>query len=195
MAKLYFSYSAVNAGKSTSLLQVAYNYRERDMEVLVLNSALDTRDGEGVVQSRAGISTAATLYRNDDNLYDLTSEYLTQHTIAAVLVDEAQFLTIDQVNQLAHVVDELHIPVLCYGLRTDFLGQLFPGSERLLAVADELREIRTICHCGHKATMTRRVDAAGVVLDDGPQTQIGGTDMYIPLCRKHWMAKEIVAKK
>ena len=186
MAKLYFSYSAMNAGKSTVLLQASHNYQERGMKTMLLTAALDGRHGKGRIGSRIGLSADAFVFTNTTDMVALVSDHRKQAAIDCVLVDEAQFLTDDQVWQLAEIVDELNIPVMCYGLRTDFQGNMFPGSARLLAIADNLREIRTICHCGRKATMVIRQDAAGTVIRDGAQVEIGGNEKYISLCRSHW---------
>jgi thymidine kinase len=186
MAKLYFSYAAMNAGKSTLLLQAAYNYRERGMEVLLLTSALYRDAADGQISSRIGISAEATLYTQDTDLFALIDERTGHGRIDAVFVDEAQFLTKAQVWQLARAVDDLNVPVMCYGLRVDFQGNLFPGSAALLAWADEMREVRTICHCGKKATMVVRKGPDGRALRDGEQVQIGGNETYVSLCRRHW---------
>lgn len=183
MAKLYFHYSTMNAGKSTLLLQAAHNYRERGMEVLLLTAALDTRAGEGCIGSRIGLSAPATGF---DATTDLIALIAAHPGLACVFVDEAQFLSRDQVWQLARAADDLGVPVMCYGLRVDFRGELFPGSAALLALADDLREVRTICHCGKKATMVVRQDATGRALRDGAQVQIGGNETYVSLCRRHW---------
>jgi len=185
MAKLYFSYSTMNAGKSTLLLQASYNYRERGMRTLLFNSALYAEDGEGKITSRIGISSEAELYGQEDDLFDRIRMAQDEAKVDCVLVDEAQFLTPEQVWQLARVADRLKIPVMCYGLRTDFRGQLFPGSAELLAVADVMREIRTICYCGAKATMVVRKGADGGVLTAGEQVSIEKS-VYVALCRKHW---------
>jgi thymidine kinase len=185
MAKLYFSYSTMNAGKSTLLLQASYNYRERGMRTLLFNSALYAENGEGRITSRIGISSEAELYAEDDDLFDRIRTALGEAKVDCVFVDEAQFLTPGQVWQLARVVDRLDLPVMCYGLRTDFRGQLFLGSAELLAVADVLREIRTICFCGAKATMVVRKGADGRVLTAGEQVSIEKS-VYVSLCRKHW---------
>jgi thymidine kinase len=185
MAKLYFSYSTMNAGKSTLLLQASYNYRERGMRTLLFNSALYAEDGEGKITSRIGISSEAELYGQEDDLFDRIRMAQDEAKVDCVLVDEAQFLTPEQVWQLARVADRLKIPVMCYGLRTDFRGQLFPGSAELLAVADVMREIRTICYCGAKATMVVRKGADGGVLTAGEQVSIEKS-VYVSLCRKHW---------
>ena len=185
MAKLYFSYAAMNAGKSTILLQAAYNYRERGMEVLLLTSALyrDTEDGH--ISSRIGISAEATLYTVDTDLFALVQNHKAAQRLDALFVDEAQFLTKDQVWQLARVADHLGIPVLAYGLRTDFRGELFEGSAALLAIADSLREVRTICECGRKATMVVRLGPDGKALTEGAQIAIEKAT-YLSLCRRHW---------
>ena len=184
MAKLYFYYSAMNAGKTTTLLQSAYNYHERGMRTLILTPALDTRHGEGVVASRIGLKANARRFAGDENLLAMVEADIAAHgTLNCVFVDEAQFLTRAQVWQLSDVVDRLHIPVLAYGLRTDFRGELFEGSRYLLAWADELQEIKTICHSGSKATMVVRVDAQGRAVTDGPQVEIGGNDRYVSVSR------------
>lgn len=185
MAKLYFSYAAMNAGKSTILLQAAYNYRERGMEVLLLTSALYRDADDGHISSRIGISAEATLYTADTDLFSLIRDKKNLHTIDAIFVDEAQFLTRDQVWQLARVADHFGVPVLTYGLRTDFRGELFEGSAALLAIADELREVRTICECGRKATMVVRLGPDGKALTEGEQISIGKAT-YLSVCRRHW---------
>ena len=185
MAKLYFYYSAMNAGKTTTLLQSNYNYRERGMQTLLLKPALDDRDGE-VIRSRIGLTAQATNFSANDDLLELARRNLAERPLHCVLLDEAQFLTRNQVQQLGDVVDELSIPVLAYGLRTDFQGELFEGSRHLLAWADELKEIKTICHCGGKAIMVVRVDESGQALRSGSQIQIGGNEQYVSLCRRHF---------
>lgn len=184
MAKLYFHYSTMNAGKSTLLLQASYNYRERGMQTLLLTSALDDRAGPGRIASRIGIADQATSFTPESDLFALIADQ--GRNAACIFVDEAQFLTDAQVWQLAHVADDLDRPVMCYGLRVDFRGQLFPGSAALFALADDLREVRTICHCGRKATMVVRQDEHGHVQRQGAQVQIGGNDTYVSLCRRHW---------
>lgn len=191
MAKLYFYYSAMNAGKSTTLLQSSYNYRERGMRTLVFTPAIDTRAGPGRIQSRIGLGGDATSLQPGDQLLELVRQEHSTLPVACVLVDEAQFLTRAQVEQLADVADLLRIPVLCYGLRTDFQAQLFPGSAALLALADDLIELKTICHCGRKATMNLRIAANGGAVTEGAQVEIGGNDRYLPMCRRHF--KEAVA--
>lgn len=186
MAKLYFNYSTMNAGKSTVLLQAAHNYAERGMQTLLLTANFDDRAGPGRIASRIGIAAQAQTFAPDTDLFATVQDRLTQGPCACVFVDEAQFLTKDQVWQLVRTVDDLGIPVMCYGLRVDFAGELFPGSAALLALSDEMREVRTICHCGKKATMVIRQDAAGKVVTDGAQVQIGGNETYVSLCRRHW---------
>lgn len=184
MAKLYFYYSAMNAGKTTTLLQSAHNYAERGMRTYVLTPALDDRAGRGVVASRIGLSAQAHAFGREDDLEYCVRRDIDAHgPLHCVLVDEAQFLTKAQVWQLTEIVDQLRIPVLCYGLRTDFRGELFEGSRYLLAWADELAEIKTICHTGSKATMTVRVDEAGRAVQDGPQVEIGGNERYVSVSR------------
>ena len=184
MAKLYFYYSAMNAGKTTTLLQSAHNYRERGMRVALLTPRLDHRAGAGVVASRIGLQAEATAFDADTDLQVLIERDLAaQGRLGCVLVDEAQFLSRAQVWQLSEVVDQLRIPVLCYGLRTDFRGELFEGSQYLLAWADEMQEIKTICHSGKKATMTVRVDENGFAVQDGPQVEIGGNERYVSVSR------------
>ena len=186
MAKLYFSYSAMNAGKSTILLQASHNYQERGMGTLLLTARLDDRDGKGKIGSRIGLQADAEMFDETTDIFALAEGMSEDSDIACIMVDEAQFLTVAQVWQLSAIADELSIPVMCYGLRTDFQGQLFDGSATLLAIADVLREIRTICHCGRKATMVVRQDEHGKPIRDGAQIDIGGNDKYVSLCRKHW---------
>ena len=186
MAKLYFHYSTMNAGKSTLLLQASYNYRERGMTTYHLTAAIDGRAGKGKIASRIGIEASADMFDTDSDLFDMIHKRLKQGPVDCTFIDEAQFLTKDQVWQLARAVDDLNVPVMCYGLRVDFQGELFPGSAALLALADEMREARTICYCGKKATMVVRQDADGNAMTAGAQIQIGGNETYIPLCRRHW---------
>jgi thymidine kinase len=186
MAKVYFYYSAMNAGKSTAMLQSSYNYRERGMHTFVLTPAIDTRAGIGRVRSRIGLEASAKTFAAEDDLFALTRAEHMRQKVSCVLVDEAQFLSRAQVDQLSEVADSLDIPVLCYGLRTDFQGNLFLGSERLLAVADNLSELKTICHCGRKATMNLRVDASGRAVREGEQIEIGGNERYVAVCRRHF---------
>ncbi len=186
VAKLYFSYSTMNAGKSTLLLQASYNYRERGMRTVLFIAAFDDRGGVGRIASRIGLDSEAHTFRPEDNLYKTLENLKADGDIACAFVDEAQFLTEQQVWQLARVADRLKIPVMTYGLRTDFRGKLFPGSEALLALADELREVRTICHCGRKATMVVRMDGQGQVIREGAQIEVGGNEKYVSYCRRHW---------
>ncbi len=186
MAKLYFNYSTMNAGKSTVLLQAAHNYRERGMVPYLITAQLDNRAGEGRIASRIGIAEDADTFHGEENLYEKVSTRLSSGACACIFIDEAHFLSDAQVWQLARAVDDLGVPIMCYGLRVDFLGQLFPGSAALLALSDEMREIRTICHCGKKATMVIRRDADGNVAREGTQVQIGGNESYVSLCRRHW---------
>ena len=185
MAKLYLYYSTMNAGKSTALLQSSHNYRERGMRTLVYTAELDQRGG-GKVHSRIGLSSDALQFRPGTDMFrEIESEHRRQ-PVSCVLLDEAQFLKREQVDDLAMVVDQLSIPVLCYGLRTDFRGELFEGSARLLALADEISELKTICHCGRKATMVVRVGADGRAEREGNQVEIGGNERYVSLCRRHY---------
>tara|TARA_Y100001958_G_scaffold105285_1_gene73549 strand:- start:201 stop:785 length:585 start_codon:yes stop_codon:yes gene_type:complete len=186
MAKLYFSYSTMNAGKSTVLLQASHNYGERGMKTMLFTAELDNRSKVGNISSRIGLSEKASTFNNDDNLFSSVEKRLKKDIISCVFIDEAQFLTDKQVWELSDVVEILNIPVMCFGLRTDFQGKLFEGSSTLLAIADELKEIKTICHCGKKANMVVRVDSNGKVLKEGAQIEIGGNEKYISLCRKHW---------
>jgi len=186
LAKLYFYYSAMNAGKSTSLLQSAYNYKERGMRPFIMSAAIDNRYSIGKVTSRIGLEAEAYLFHKEDNLFKILFEENKKQVISCVLIDESQFLSREQVKQLAIAVDDLDIPVLCYGIRTDFRGELFPGSQHLLAWADNLIELKTICHCGSKATMVVRTDEDGNIINDGDQVVIGGNDRYQSMCRKHF---------
>ncbi|NIL93773.1 MAG: thymidine kinase [Woeseiaceae bacterium] len=189
MAKLYFYYSSMNAGKSTALLQSSYNYRERGMNTLVLAPELDDRYGAGKVTSRIGIESEAMTFRKEHNLLSVVEKYLEKDPLHCVLIDEAQFLTKEQVFQLGEVTDRLNIPVLAYGLRTDFQGEPFEGSKYLLAWSDNLKELKAICHCGTKATMVVRFDEAGNAITEGSQIEIGGNDRYVSMCRKHFKEK------
>ena len=186
MAKLYFQYSTMNAGKSTLLLQASHNYQERGMETYLITARFDKRAGDGKIGSRIGISSDGDTFDNPENMFQKIESRLKKGPCSCVFIDEAQFLTEEQVWQLARAVDDLSVPVMCYGLRVDFQGKLFPGSAALLAIADEMREIRTICYCGKKATMVIRQDENGNVIKDGAQIQIGGNETYISLCRRHW---------
>ncbi len=186
MAKLFFNYSTMNAGKSTVLLQASHNYREHGMDTYLLTARVDGRAGKGRIASRIGIGSEADMFDDDSDLFAMIKARLASGPIACVFVDEAQFLQPAQVWQLACVVDDLSLPVLCYGLRVDFRGELFPGSATLLAISDEMREVRTICRCGRKATMVIRQDDQGQVIHQGAQVQIGGNETYVSLCRRHW---------
>ena len=183
MAQLYFYYSAMNAGKSTALLQSDYNYHERGMKTRLLTAQLDTRFGEGRIASRIGLGKPSDMFNEST---DLLAWFEKDTTADCIFIDEAQFLTKDQVNQLAYIVDKFNVPVLCYGIRTDFQGELFSGSERLLAIADKLTELKTVCHCGRKAIMVVRMDDQGNALAEGAQVAIGGNELYVSMCRKHY---------
>ncbi len=186
MAKLYFHYSTMNAGKTTLLLQASHNYRERGMQTYLMTAKLDDRAGSGRIESRIGLGAPADTFHPHEDMFEKIETRLQGGNIACVFIDESQFLSRDQVWQLARAVDDMRVPIMCYGLRLDFRGELFPGSAALLALADEMREVRTICHCGKKATMVVRQDGNGNVLKDGAQVQIGGNETYVSLCRKHW---------
>ncbi|WP_187972509.1 thymidine kinase [Aquibium microcysteis] len=185
MAKLYFHYATMNAGKSTMLLQASYNYRERGMSTMLFVAGHYRKEGMGYISSRIGLESDARMFRDGDDLYAAIADHHARATVHCVFVDEAQFLEEDQAWQLARVADRLGIPVMCYGLRTDFQGNLFSGSRALLAIADELREVRTICRCGRKATMVVRLGPDGRVAREGDQVAIG-KDVYVSLCRRHW---------
>ena len=189
MAKLYFYYAAMNAGKSTTLLQADYNYRERGMETMLWTARLDDRAGAGVIGSRIALSATAHSYDEEVDLFAAITDELKRRKLDCILVDEAQFLSQRHVLQLCEVADRLRIPVLCYGLRTDFQGKLFPGSAALLALADSMVELKAVCECGRKATMNLRVDEEGHAVASGAQTEIGGNDRYIALCRKHFFER------
>ncbi|NML07732.1 thymidine kinase [Sphingomonas sp. G-3-2-10] len=189
MAKLYFYYASMNAGKSTTLLQADFNYRERGMRTLLFTAGVHDRGGRGVIDSRLGLQATAFPFEEDTDLRVIAEEEHFKATLACVLVDESQFLSGDQVRQLAHLADEVGIPVLCYGLRTDFQGALFPGSAALLALADALIEIKSVCECGRKATMNLRVDGEGNAIREGEQKEIGGNERYVALCRRHFMQR------
>ena len=194
MAKLYFYYASMNAGKSTNLVQADFNYRERGMRTMLFTAAIDTRAAMGAIASRIGLEKRAIAFdAGTDIAAIVTAEHATA-PIACVLVDEAQFLSEAQVAQLAHLADVAGIPVLAYGLRTDFRGRLFPGSAALLAIADNLVELKSVCECGRKATMNLRVDSAGNAVAEGAQTEIGGDDRYVALCRKHFMERLTAAE-
>jgi thymidine kinase len=191
MSKVYFYYSAMNAGKSTTLLQSSYNYHERGMRTLLFVPTVDTRAGAGRIRSRIGLDAEALPLPPDENIFEHVKGAHAAQPVACVLVDEAQFLTRQQVEQLTDIADQLRVPVLCYGLRTDFQAQLFPGSAALLALADNLIELKTICHCGRKATMNLRVGPDGCAVKEGAQVEIGGNDRYVAMCRRHF--KEALA--
>ncbi|PKH27038.1 thymidine kinase [Enterobacterales bacterium CwR94] len=191
MAQLYFYYSAMNAGKSTALLQSSWNYQERGMRTMIWTAEIDNRFGAGTVSSRIGLSATAQLYNNATPLLDIIRTAHEENPLHCVLVDECQFLTREQVMMLTEVVDNLDIPVLCYGFRTDFQGELFSGSQYLLAWADKLDELKTICHCGRKASMVLRLDQNGIPFKEGEQVVIGGNERYVSVCRKHY--KEAIA--
>ena len=186
MAKLYFYYASMNAGKSTTLLQADFNYRERGMATMLWTAALDDRSAGQAIESRIGLGAAAHRFDAGTDLWARVTAAHAVQPLACVLLDEAQFLSSDQVWQLARLADEANIPVLCYGLRTDFQGELFPGSATLLGIADALVELKAVCHCGRKATMNLRVDESGAAVKAGAQTEIGGNDRYVALCRRHF---------
>jgi thymidine kinase len=181
----------MNAGKSTYLLQSSYNYQERNMNTLLFTAAIDNRYGDGRIQSRIGLMADAKVFANTDNLLHIAEQALQKHSIHCVMVDESQFLTKQQVYQLAEIADQLSIPVLAFGIRTDFKGELFEGSQYLLAWADNLNEIKTVCHCGRKATMVLRVDMKGNAVKEGSQVEIGGNDRYVSVCRKHFRLNKV----
>ena len=189
MAKLYFYYAAMNAGKSTTLIQADFNYRERGMETMLWTAAHDDRSGAGTIGSRVALSAPAHTYSADVDLFEAVAGEHKRRKLDCILIDEAQFLTRDHVLQLCRITDEVGIPVLCYGLRTDFLGELFEGSAALLALADSLVELKAVCECGRKATMNLRVDAQGHAVAAGAQTEIGGNDRYVALCRRHFFER------
>jgi len=189
MAKLHFHYSTMNAGKSTLLLQAAHNYREGGMQTYLITAQLDNRAGAGRIASRIGIAEVADTFAAGEDMFAKIAARVAQGPIGCVFIDEAQFLSKEQVWQLARAVDDLGVPVMAYGLRVDFQGNLFAGSAALLALADEMREVRTICHCGKKATMVIRRGPDGRALRSGDQVQIGGNETYVSLCRRHWRAE------
>ncbi|MGV1752165.1 thymidine kinase [Agrobacterium sp. CG674] len=187
MAKLYFNYAAMNAGKSTMLLQASYNYHERGMRTVIFTAAFDNRAGFGKVASRIGLSSDALVFDDRTDIFEMVKALHAQEPVACVFIDEANFLSEHHVWQLAAIADTLGVPVMAYGLRTDFQGKLFPASKELLAIADELREIRTICHCGRKASMVARFDSNGKVVKEGAQIDVGGNEKYVSFCRRHWV--------
>ena len=189
MAKLYFYYAAMNAGKSTTLLQADFNYRERGMQTMLWTAAHDDRAGTGTIGSRIALSAPAATFSDEVDLFAAIVAELLKRKLDCILIDEAQFLSREHVLQLCRISDELKIPVLCYGLRTDFQGNLFPGSAALLALADSLIELKAVCECGRKATMNLRVDEEGHAVAAGAQTEIGGNDRYVALCRRHFFER------
>jgi len=186
MAKLYFYYASMNAGKSATLLQADFNYRERGMATMLWTASLDTRGGDRAIESRIGLFANAHRFDSETDLWDRVTGANRVEPLACVLLDEAQFLTPVQVWQLARLADEANIPVLCYGLRTDFRGELFPGSATLLGIADALVELKAVCHCGRKATMNLRIGEGGAAVKQGEQTEVGGNERYVALCRRHF---------
>jgi len=194
MASLYFKYAAMNSGKSTQLLQAHYNYFERGMNPVAMTAELDDRAGKGKIMARIGLDLHAETFAADTDIFAFIEKMHGEKKIDALLIDEAQFLSEEQVCQCARIVDELNIPVMCYGLKTDFMGKLFPGSEALLRLADNLEEIKTICWCGRKATHTARVTNKGEIVREGAQIAIGGNDMYVSLCRRHFMNGRLQAE-
>lgn len=195
MASLYFKFAAMNSGKSTQLLQAHYNYFERGMNPMALTAKIDDRFGNGKITARIGLDLHAETFGTDTDVFALIEKAHLDKKVDCVLIDEAQFLTPEQVMACTKVVDDLGIPVMCYGLKTDFMGKLFPGSEALLRFADNIEEIKTICWCGRKATHTARVTAKGDVVREGAQIAIGGNDMYVSLCRKHFLRGEPASQK
>ena len=195
MAKLYFNYSSMNAGKSTMLLQANHNYQERGMSTIIYTSSVDDRYGKKEIVSRIGLKAESNIFSDNTNIYKEVINFNKSNRVDCVLIDEAQFLNKDQVAQLGQIVDSLDIPVLTFGIRTDFKGNLFEGSEYLLAWADNLKEIKTVCHCGRKATMVLRLDKNGNVIDEGDQIEVGGNEKYVSICRKHFYEKNIGKSK
>ena len=195
MAKLYFNYSSMNAGKSTMLLQANHNYQERGMSTIIYTSSVDDRYGKKEIVSRIGLKAESNIFSSDTNIYEEVISFDKDKGVDCVLIDEAQFLSKDQVAQLGQIVDDLDIPVLTFGIRTDFKGNLFEGSEYLLAWADNLKEIKTVCHCGRKATMVLRLDKNGNVIEEGDQIEVGGNEKYVSICRKHFYEKNIGKSK
>ena len=191
MAKLYFNYSSMNAGKSTMLLQANHNYTERGMNAQLYTSELDTRFGNDEITSRIGLKKKSNIFTTETDIYSDILNKNNEVLVDCLLIDEAQFLTKEQVAQLGMIVDKLDIPVLAFGIRTDFQGNLFEGSKYLLAWADNLKEIKTVCHCGRKATMVLRINEKGQVIEDGMQIEIGGEDKYVSVCRKHFFEKNV----
>ena len=195
MAKLYFNYSSMNAGKSTMLLQANHNYQERGMSTIIYTSSVDDRYGKKEIVSRIGLKAESNIFSSNTNIYEEVISFNKDNGVDCVLIDEAQFLSKDQIAQLGQIVDDLDIPVLTFGIRTDFKGNLFEGSEYLLAWADNLKEIKTVCHCGRKATMVLRLDKNGNVIEEGDQIEVGGNEKYVSICRKHFYEKNIGKSK
>ena len=195
MAKLFFNYSSMNAGKSTILLQANHNYKERGMNTVIYTSSIDNRYGKKEIVSRIGLKAESNIFSDSTDIYKEIVNFKKEKKVDCVLIDEAQFLNKDQVTQLGQIVDELDIPVLTFGIRTDFKGNLFEGSEYLLAWADNLKEIKTVCHCGRKATMVLRLDKSGNVIEEGDQIEVGGNEKYVSICRKHFYEKNIGKSK
>ena len=195
MAKLYFNYSSMNAGKSTILLQANHNYKERGMNTIIYTSSVDDRYGKKEIVSRIGLKAESNIFSDKTNIYKEVISFDKENKVDCVLIDEAQFLNKDQVAQLGQIVDDLDVPVLTFGIRTDFKGNLFEGSKYLLAWADNLKEIKTVCHCGRKATMVLRLDESGKVIEKGEQIEIGGNEKYVSICRKHFYEKNIGKSK
>ncbi len=195
MAKLYFNYSSMNAGKSTMLLQANHNYQERGMSTVIYTSSIDDRFGNKEIVSRIGLKAESNIFSRNTNIYEEVISFDKSNKVDCVLIDEAQFLNKDQVFQLGQIVDELDIPVLAFGIRTDFQGNLFEGSEYLLAWADNLKEIKTVCHCGRKATMVLRLNESGNVVEKGDQIEVGGNEKYVSICRKHFYERNIGKSK
>ena len=195
MAKLYFNYSSMNAGKSTMLLQANHNYKERGMNTVIYTSSIDNRYGKKEIVSRIGLKAESNIFSDSTDIYKEIINFNKEKKVDCVLIDEAQFLNKDQVTQLGQIVDELDIPVLTFGIRTDFKGNLFEGSKYLLAWADNLKELKTVCHCGRKATMVLRLDKSGNVIEEGDQIEVGGNEKYVSICRKHFYEKNIGKSK
>jgi len=195
MAKLYFNYSSMNAGKSTMLLQANHNYQERGMSTIIYTSSVDDRYGKKEIVSRIGLKAESNIFSSNTNIYEEIISFNKDNKVDCVLIDEAQFLNKEQVAQLGQIVDSLDIPVLTFGIRTDFKGNLFEGSKYLLAWADNLKEIKTVCHCGRKATMVLRLDKNGDVIEEGDQIEVGGNEKYVSICRKHFYEKNIGKSK
>jgi len=191
MAALHFIYSTMNAGKSTALLQASHGYRERGLETMVFTSSKDNRYGESEVVSRVGLRTPAHTYTESDDIMMMVQDMNKKNELSCVLIDEAQFLSKDQVEQLGKIVDEMNITVMAFGIRTDFQGELFEGSKYLLAWADNLKEIKTVCWCGRKATMVVRINDKNEIISEGEQIEIGGNERYVPLCRSHFVSKNL----